>query len=160
MRITWYFLGLHRGGQLLGGRRLSQPRQQLCSSPWPLQFTTCFISFEKSLVDNLRKRGVDPAVGVHHVRRHSISNNAVNWVAWVQKRLCVSQIGFSTAVKYQYQNLAVTDPCIALQWPEWRRSTGWWRLPEQHLIFSSEGALYVILPYDYPPATFWTHTGP
>ena len=30
------------------------------------------------------------------------------------------------------------------------------------LIVSSEGALYVILPYDYPPppATFWTHTGP
>ena len=26
---------------------------------------------------------------------------------------------------------------------------------------SSEGALYVILPYDYPAApTFWTHTGP
>ena len=31
-------------------------------------------------------------------------------------------------------------------------------------IVSSEGALYVILPYDYPAAaaapTFWTHTGP
>ena len=28
-------------------------------------------------------------------------------------------------------------------------------------IFSSEGALYVILPYDYQaPPTFWTHTGP
>ena len=26
-------------------------------------------------------------------------------------------------------------------------------------IFSSEGALYVILPYDYTP-TFWKHTGP
>ena len=26
-------------------------------------------------------------------------------------------------------------------------------------IISSEGALYVILPYDYPP-TFWEHTGP
>ena len=32
--------------------------------------------------------------------------------------------------------------------------------PEFMTIFvSSEGALYVILPYDYP-ATFWTHTGP
>ena len=31
------------------------------------------------------------------------------------------------------------------------------------LIVSSEGALYVILPYDYPQRsapTFWTHTGP
>ena len=29
-------------------------------------------------------------------------------------------------------------------------------------VISSEGALYVILPYDYPPPppTFWTHTGP
>ena len=28
-------------------------------------------------------------------------------------------------------------------------------------FISSEGALYVILPYDYPtPPTFWTHTGP
>ena len=30
-------------------------------------------------------------------------------------------------------------------------------------IVSSEGALYVILPYDYQAAaaaTFWTHTGP
>ena len=26
-------------------------------------------------------------------------------------------------------------------------------------IISSEGALYVIMPYDYPP-TFWAHTGP
>ena len=31
----------------------------------------------------------------------------------------------------------------------------------QGVFFSSEGALYVILPYDYPAApTFWTHTGP
>ena len=31
------------------------------------------------------------------------------------------------------------------------------------IIVSSEGALYVILPYDYQAAaaaTFWTHTGP
>ena len=28
-------------------------------------------------------------------------------------------------------------------------------------FISSEGALYVILPYDYPaPPTFWTYTGP
>ena len=27
------------------------------------------------------------------------------------------------------------------------------------IVISSEGALYVILPYDYTP-TFWKHTGP
>ena len=34
--------------------------------------------------------------------------------------------------------------------------------PIYRVVFSSEGALYVILPYDYPAAapTFWTHTGP
>jgi len=28
------------------------------------------------------------------------------------------------------------------------------------VIVSSEGALYVILPYDYSAPTFWAHTGP
>ena len=30
----------------------------------------------------LREGGVDPAVGVHHVGGHSVSNNTINWVAW------------------------------------------------------------------------------
>ena len=35
-----------------------------------------------------------------------------------------------------------------------------WMLDQGSIFFvSSEGALYVILPYDYTP-TFWKHTGP
>ena len=26
---------------------------------------------------------MDPTVGVHHVGGHTVSDNAVNWVAWV-----------------------------------------------------------------------------
>ena len=49
---------------------------------------------KKHFADKLRKSRVDPAVGVHHVRRHSISNNAVNWVAWVQKNYVFHKLDF------------------------------------------------------------------
>ena len=67
----------------------------------------------------------------------------------------------------------VSVPCLVLNsamsitfffiWQEKSRQHCRLRICRKFGFVSSEGALYVILPYDYPAAaaaTFWTHTGP